>query len=268
MDCNKCHKKPKCCFTAVPGPIGPTGNKGPTGLTGPTGMIGPTGIPGSSTGTGPTGPTGSSVTGPTGSTGQTGQIGPKGPTGKTGTTGTTGPTGKTGPTGPSLTGPTGRTGQPGSSDPSATLAGFYNEGSLGPVNNLVGFAYQNDRANLGGMNPDLPPTVTIPVLMATVQVIPITGNIVSLIGTCGTSMVETGIPPAIGLYTQSAADMTTTFTFRMRTDFISIPSYAGYHSSILTLGSIPVVAGDRYTFVFANRGWPSVRVVSAKAIVN
>lgn len=179
-------------------------------------------------------------------------------TGNTGPTGMTGPTGTNGPTGP--TGPRNN---------GSILTGFFNEGDAVNSNSIVGFAYQNDKANLG-TDSDLPPTVNIAILTSTVQVIPITGDIVSLIASCGTSLGEVGTAAAVGLYIQSMSDTTTTFALAggiMRTDFTS-PSIVGYQSSTLTTGSVPVTAGDRYTFVMATRGWSSIRVLSAVAIIN
>ena len=151
----------------------------------------------------------------------------------------TGPTGPTGPTG--LTGPTGHTGPTGPRGQSATLTGFVNQTAINLASATRAFAYQNSLFVVSNAQTDLPATITFTTTASTicVQTIPVTGNIIQMIGSCFTTTAVGPTGSAIGLYHQaSTPDTTRTFTLIMRTDFTGTSQVNGFQSSTLSTTAV------------------------------
>jgi hypothetical protein len=158
-----------------------------------------------------------------------------------------------------------------------TLRGFVNVRPSSGTDVVTAFAYQ---ANVFGLPPstDLPTSITIDtVISACEQVIPISGTMFSIIASCVTNSADGGPSAAIGMYWQSAATTTNTYSLIMRTDFTGTSNVSGPQSSTLSTtstnggtdgsGSLAVTAGDRYVFVLANRNWTIVNQYNVVALL-
>lgn len=179
------------------GPQGPQGPQGSVGSSGATGPQGPTGATGATGPQGPQGPQGTTgEAGPQGATGATGPQGPRGPNGATGSTGATGPQGPQGPSGPSGAnstvagpqgprGPTGNTGSTGPQGPQGPQGATGPQGPQGPTGsqgvagpgNSITATLSNDPATMYPIFVNTSGSATSPLLNASFQFVPQTGNL-------------------------------------------------------------------------------------------